>query len=84
MSEILFADGFDDAILGYIERCGQDPHVIYDREKCIEILVERDKMSWEEAEEFFSFNTEGAWVGTGTPGFLVKASKKEIEEFFSE
>lgn len=24
------------------------------------------------AEEFFSFNVEGAWVGPGTPGFVWK------------
>ena len=68
--ELLFADGFDDAIMGTIERCSQPLVVVYDREKCIEILMERDGMSSDEAEEFFSFNVSGAWVGDRTPAFM--------------
>ncbi len=68
--ELLFADGFDDAILGTVERCGQPPVVIYDRAKCLTILMTRDGLTADEAEEFFAFNTEGSWVGERTPGFL--------------
>ena len=68
--ELLLADGFEAAFLGVIERCGQSPHVIYDRQKCVEILMERDKMTAETAEEYFDFNVVGAWVGPATPGFL--------------
>ena len=70
-ANILTADGFADALLGYIERCGQEPFAVYDRAKCILILVDRDGMSPEEAEEFFEFNVVGAWMGPYTPGFLV-------------
>jgi hypothetical protein len=69
--ELLFADGFDDAILGIAERCGQPPIVVYDAAKCIAILMERDKMNEADAEEFFAFNTVGAWVGERTPAFLM-------------
>jgi hypothetical protein len=69
--EMLFADGFDGAVLGYFQRCGQDPVVVYDREKCIEII-----MSWglseEDAEEHFEFNVVGGWVGERTPAFLIR------------
>lgn len=68
--DALLADGFEDAILGIIERVGQPAIVIYDREKCIEIL-ERD-MDHDDAVEYFDFNVSGAWVGNGTPGFLVR------------
>ena len=68
--EIALADGFEDAYLGIIRRCGQSPHAIYDRAKCIEILVARDGMDESEAEEFFEYNVAGAWVGPGTPGFV--------------
>lgn len=71
----LLADGFDGAILGVIERCGQPPVVIYDREKCIEILMA--DMPRDEAEEYFAFNTEGSWVGNATPGFLVRVPQTE-------
>ncbi len=70
--ELLFADGFDDAMLGIVERCGQPPIVVYDANKCVAILMKRDGMTGPEAEEFFSFNTLGAWVGERTPAYLVK------------
>jgi len=69
--DALLADGFEDAILGIVERVGQPAIVIYDREKCIEILM-ADGTDREEAEEYFEFNTSGAWVGNATPGFLVR------------
>ena len=46
------------------------PVAVYDKEKCLEILTERDGMSWEEAVEYFDFNVAGAWVGESTPVFL--------------
>jgi hypothetical protein len=69
--EITLADGFEDAFLGVARQFGK-PFAIYDREKCIDILVNRDGMSHEEAEEYFQFNVEGAWVGENTPAFLEK------------
>jgi hypothetical protein len=70
--ELLFADGFDEALLGVATRCGQPTIVIYDRQRCIDLLIERDGMSHEEAEEYFCYNTEGAWVGNRTPAYLSK------------
>ena len=64
--EALLADGFDDAILGIAERCGQPPLVAYDRSRCLDILVAQG-MSHEDAEEFFEFNVAGAWLGEMTP-----------------
>lgn len=69
--EAQFADGFEEALVGYVERFGQDPLPLYDREKCILILMVRDSMERDEAEEFFSFNVIGAWVGDGTPAFAT-------------
>jgi hypothetical protein len=68
--DALLADGFEDAIIGIVQRVSQPTIVLYDRDKCIAIL-QRD-MSYEDALEFFDFNTSGAWVGNGTPGFLVR------------
>ena len=65
--DALFMDGYDDAILGIGAQFTKGPYVVYNREKCIQILVDRDGMSYDEAEEFFQFNTEGAWVGEKTP-----------------
>jgi hypothetical protein len=61
--EILTADGFDDAIIGF---CENTYRVIYSVSKCIEILM-ADDMTDEEAMEYFSFNMSGAYVGEKTP-----------------
>lgn len=66
--EVLFADGFDEALIGTARKISGNLIAVYDREKCLEVLS-RD-MSPEEAEEYFSFNVEGAWVGEGTPIFI--------------
>ena len=68
--ETLTADGFDDALIGCAEQFSRVV-AVYDREKCIKILMKRDKMTREEAEEFFSFNVTGAYVGDHTPVFLT-------------
>ena len=62
--EFLFADGYEDAIIGVNTK----NVVCYDREKCIEILMK--DMSREDAEEYFSYNTEGAYVGEKTPIYV--------------
>ena len=49
---------------------GRNPVTCYDRTKCIAILVDGG-MTEEEAEEYFSFNVDDAWVGESTPMFLV-------------
>ena len=69
-SSILLADGFEDAFIGVITIC-DEPIALYDEEKCISILIERDGMSEEEAIEYFDFNVTGAYVGENTPAFLV-------------
>ena len=73
--EMLFADGFDDALVGYIERAGMPSIACYDKDKCIEILA-RD-MTHEEAVEYFYFNTAGAYVGENTPCFFTRIEHEE-------
>jgi len=67
--KILFADGFDKALLGVGSRCGQPEIAVYNTGKCISILQEQG-MNYEEAIEFFEFNVVGAWVGEKTPIFV--------------
>ena len=68
--EALLADGFNKAIIGMCERFGHSPVVAYDYSTCIAILMRRDAMTYEEAEEYFSFNVIGAYMGEGTPVFI--------------
>jgi hypothetical protein len=67
--ELLKMDGYDDCIVGVVERYGQQPILCYDKEMVIRKL-ESDGMSRIDAEEWFYFNQIGAWVGDGTPCFL--------------
>ena len=75
--EALLADGYEDAFIGVAVRCGKLPLAVYDAEKCIKILMERDGMDYVDAQEFFEFNTLGAWAGEGTPLFLHRYEEGE-------
>ena len=52
-------------------KIGREPLVAYDYEKCISILIDRDDMTREEAEEYMDFNVLGAYMGEGTPVFIL-------------
>lgn len=67
---ILLADGLDEAFIG-IGWQFNTPLAVYDRDKCIEIL-ESQGMTPEEAQEYFYFNTQGAYVGEQTPVFVER------------
>ena len=69
--DLLTADGFDEAILGVVERINLLV-VCYDRNKIIEILMTRDGMDEEEAWEYYQLNIAGAWVGESTPVFIER------------
>ena len=60
--DILFADGLDEAIIGFAEN---DWRVVYSKSQCIDILSE--DMSEEEAVEYLEYNTFNAYVGEKTP-----------------
>jgi len=67
----LLCDGFDEAIIGIAERIGLGPVVAYNVEKMLDIMIERDGMTYEEAREYFNFNIIGAWMGEFTPIFIT-------------
>lgn len=69
--DAFLCDGFDDAIIGMAERINLGPVVAYSVDKVIQILMERDKMEYEDAWDYFSFNIIGAWVGENTPIFIT-------------
>ena len=73
-------DGFDNAIIGVGGRCNTDPMIVYDYDKMVKVLVTRDDMSYEEAEEYIDFNIVGAWIGDTTPIIVNNKSIEEIEE----
>jgi len=68
--EILLADGFEAAYLGYTDPApSRQICAVYDWWKCVEVLME-DGLTEEEATEHMGFNVTGAWVGDHTPVFI--------------
>ena len=59
---LLFADGFDDAIIGI---CPNSLCIIYSRSKVIDILSQ--DMSTEDALDYAEYNTFNTYVGEKTP-----------------
>ena len=67
--DLLLMDGFDEALVGFVNRFGSEPVACYSFSKVIDILVKQG-MSLVEAVEFHEFNQLGAFVGEQTPCFL--------------
>jgi hypothetical protein len=70
--EALLCDGFDEAIIGMAERINLSHVVAYDVDKMLEIMIERDGMTYEEVMEYFDYNILGAWMGEYTPVYIRK------------
>lgn len=68
--DMIFATGFDDAIVGVIRRVGDPVVACYDVSKMIEIL--KKDMTEEEASDYLEFNTIGAYYGRNSPVYLEK------------
>jgi hypothetical protein len=71
----LLADGFDGALIGMGRQFNQEL-AVYDYSKCVEILMERDGMNYDDAVEFMEYNVVGSWMGKGTPVFVEKGEKE--------
>lgn len=74
--QIAVMDGFDDCIVGVVHRACSHPFLLYDRDKVIQKLQDRDGMTIEDAVEYHEFNQACAWVGDGTPAFLEKLEEE--------
>jgi hypothetical protein len=68
--DAIIVDGFNDAIIGLAERINLGPVVAYDVDKMIDIMIERDGMTYEDAIEYFDYNILGAWMGENTPVYV--------------
>lgn len=67
---VIIADGFDDAMLGVGRQFNLNV-AVYDYNKCVDVLMKRDKLSYVDAIEWMEFNVVGAYVGKTTPIFLM-------------
>lgn len=66
--DLIFFEGLDAAIVGIGTTAASPPRVVYDRQRCIEIL---EALTGEDAEEYFEHNIETGYTGTATPLFLI-------------
>ena len=67
--DLLFADGYDSAIIGVA--VGFDSQrVVYNVEKMVEAGVEEAGMNYDESLEWLEYNTFGAYVGENTPIYM--------------
>ena len=64
--EILKADGLDKAIIGIDE---YSMRLIYSYTKIIQVLME--DMTREDAEDYFGYNIQSAWIGEKTPIYCM-------------
>ena len=66
--ELVTVDGYDDAILGIDSKSYR---VIYDADEMVDILMEDEDMSEEEALEYLDYNVFNAWIGDQTPIYMI-------------
>ena len=64
--DAIYYPEYDKAIIGKSSK----GLVVYSVDKCIQVLVDDNEMSYEDATEHFWFNTEGAHYGEMTPLFV--------------
>lgn len=79
----LTVGGFDDALIGTCTQFSRSL-AVYDRDRMIQIMMDRDGATYEEAEEHFPFNIEGAWMGPYTPIFLSMSELQDREAELNE
>ena len=75
--------GFDHAIMGIGERCGQAEVLVYDYDIMIGVVMVRDGISYEEADDFLSYNLN-IWLGDGTPIIVYRRTSAEIAVILEE
>ena len=78
----LFADGFNDAIIGTTD----DGRVVYSKTLMLENLVLTQDMDATEALEYLNYNTWSAYVGEFTPLYVndLDDDAEEIEEYINK
>ena len=63
--------GLEEAIIGIVEDFGSSGRrILYSKEKILNILQERDLMTYSEAEEFYDYNILGLYASDQNPIFL--------------
>ena len=72
VEDALIMDGYDDCVIGVLERSDTEPIVLYDKEKVIEQLIAEGCDSYSGALEYYEYHQLGGYHGDKTPGFLIR------------
>jgi hypothetical protein len=77
-------EGLDKAVVGTALTVDDElPRLAYSVEKIVEILMNRDGMTRDEAQEFFDFNIFNAYMGEYNPSFIFdmepNPTRKEVK-----
>ena len=67
-AEFLSADGFDYAVIGFELKTDK---LIYSYQKCLDILVSEEAMSYEDAVEWMGYNVMDSYMGDKTPIWCI-------------
>jgi hypothetical protein len=68
LDKVLFADGFDQAIMGYDQ---ENNRVVYSQQRMILTLLNQE-MELEDAIEYLGFNVWCAYVGEHQPIYIIE------------
>ena len=64
------ADGLDEALIGTAYRADLGEVFIYDYDRCVDIFMDINDWSEEDALEWMEYNVVDCYVGEGTPIFV--------------
>lgn len=81
-NDTMLPNGFNDAIIG-LDTSNEVFRVIYDRNKMVDILMERDSMSAADAYDYLEYNVFNTYVGGGTPIYAYSGDHDRILELMS-
>jgi hypothetical protein len=76
----LFIDDLDSAIVGVGCQYTKNAVIVYSEERILEALVFEQGMTYEDAQEYYSFNIAGAWVGENTP-IIMKTVDEVVRDW---
>ena len=80
-TEVLVMDGYDSCIVGLMHNVEKFPILCYDKDRVLDALAasftddppnDPESDPYTMAVEWFDFNMIGAWMGNGTPCFLIR------------
>jgi len=69
VEDVVIAEGLEEAFLGIAEGFGGTMVPVYSYDMCIQILM-REGMDYEQAIEYFEYNTMGAYYSDNQPMYI--------------